>query len=41
MKSLLVRLVDGHRVKGMSPVLGYDRIVRWVDHRASVDDILR
>ena len=40
-KSLLVRLVDGHRVEGMSPVLGYDRIVRWVDHRTSVDDILR
>ena len=39
-KTILVRLFDGRRVSGMEPVLGLDRIVRWVDDRTSVDEIL-
>ena len=39
-KTILVRLFDGRRVSGMEPVLGFDRIVRWVDNRTSVDEIL-
>ena len=41
LKNLLVLLFDGRQVKGMTPVLGCTRIVRWVDHRPSVDDIVR
>tara|TARA_B100001750_G_scaffold245033_1_gene263712 strand:- start:805 stop:2205 length:1401 start_codon:yes stop_codon:yes gene_type:complete len=40
LKNLLVLLFDGRQVKGMTPVLGCTRIVRWVDHRPSVDDIV-
>ena len=40
LKSLLVRLIDGRQVRGMEPVLGCNRVVRWVDHRPSVDDIV-
>tara|TARA_B100000029_G_C17039390_1_gene765329 strand:- start:86 stop:514 length:429 start_codon:yes stop_codon:yes gene_type:complete len=40
LKNLLVRLVDGRQVKGMVPVLDCARIVRWVDHRPSVDGIV-
>ena len=39
-KTILVRLFDGRRVSGMEPVLGFDRIVRWVDDRTSVDEVL-
>ena len=39
-KTILVRFFDGRRVSGMEPVLGFDRIVRWVDDRTSVDEIL-
>ena len=40
LKNLLVLLFDGRQVKGMVPVLGCTRIVRWVDHRPSVDDVV-
>ena len=40
LKNLLVLLFDGWQVKGMTPVLGCTRIVRWVDHRPSVDEIV-
>lgn len=40
LKTLLVRLIDGRQVKGMQAVLGHSRIVRWVDHRAAVDDLV-
>ncbi len=38
-KTILVRIFDGRRVTGMEPVLGLDRIIRWVDQRTSVDEI--
>ena len=40
LKTVLVRLFDGRQVKGMESVLGCNRIVRWVDHRPSVDDLV-
>ena len=40
LKSVLVRLFDGRQVKGMEPVLGCSRVVRWIDHRPSVDGIV-
>ena len=40
LKTFLVRLFDGRQVKGMESVLGCNRIVRWVDHRPSVDDFV-
>ena len=38
-KNLLVNGIDD-RLNGMEKVLGCERIIRWVDHRQSVDDIV-
>lgn len=40
-KSGLVKLFNGEVVSGMEKVLGNERIVAWVDHRQSVDDVVR
>ena len=39
-KNFLVKGID-NRVDSMQPVLGCNRIIRWVDHRLSVDEIVR
>ncbi len=39
-KSWLVNLFNGPTVKGMEAVLGNNRVVRWIDHRQSVDDVV-
>ncbi|MFT5602283.1 MAG: hypothetical protein ACI9N1_002536 [Flavobacteriales bacterium] len=39
-KSKLVVLFNGPVVSGMMPVLGQDRIIAWVDHRQTVDDVV-
>ena len=39
-KNALVKGID-NRVDSMQPVLGCNRIIRWVDHRLSVDEIVR
>ncbi len=39
-KSWLVSLFNGPTVKGMEAVLGSSRVVRWVDHRQSVDEVV-
>ena len=40
-KSKLVVLFNGDMVSSMEKVLGNERIVAWVDHRTSVDDIVK
>ena len=39
-KNFLVNGID-NRLNGMEKVLGCERIIRWVDHRVSVDDLLK
>ena len=39
-KNFLVNGIDD-RLDGMEKVLGCERIIRWVDHRVSVDDLLK
>ncbi len=38
-KNVLVKGID-NRIDSMQPVLGCNRIIRWVDHRLSVDEIV-
>lgn len=38
-KNVLVKAID-KRVDSVQPVLGCNRIIRWVDHRLSVDEIV-
>ena len=38
-KNVLVKAID-NRVDSVQPVLGCNRIIRWVDHRLSVDEIV-
>ena len=39
-KNVLVKGID-NRIDSMQPVLGCDRIIRWVDHRLSVDEVVK
>jgi hypothetical protein len=39
-KNVLVKGID-NRIDNMQPVLGCNRIIRWVDDRLSVDEIVR
>lgn len=39
-KNFLVNGIDD-RLNGMENVLGCERIIRWVDHRLSVDDVVK
>ena len=39
-KNFLVNGIDD-RLNGMETVLGCERIIRWVDHRLSVDDVVK
>ena len=39
-KNILVKAID-NRVDSMQPVLGFNRIIRWVDHRLSVDEVMK
>ena len=39
-KNILVKEID-NRIDSMQPVLGCNRIIRWVDHRLSVDEVVK